>query len=116
MEILMNGNGNEKDRSYEKGGNEPMMPLGLLSQGEKAEVMEVRGMPQASPCCAGNKGEQLCSQICRVEDMGLRTGKVVEMLNNEGRGALLVRLDETRIAIGRGMAMKVMVVKRVNSK
>lgn len=86
-----------------------MMPLGLLSTGEKAEVMEVRGMPESSPCCAGNKGEQTCSQVCRVEDMGLRTGKTVEMLNNRGGGALLVKIDETRIALARGMAMKVMV-------
>jgi ferrous iron transport protein A len=104
-----------KDRSRKKGGNEQMMPLGLLSMGEKAEVMEVRGMPQKDQCCAGNKGEQPCSQVCRVEDMGLRTGKMIEMLNNEGRGALLVKVDETRIAIGRGMAMKVM-VKRVDSE
>jgi ferrous iron transport protein A len=89
-----------------------MMPLGLLSIGEMAEVMEVRGMPQTSPCCAGKNKEQTCSQTCRVEDMGLRTGKIVEMLNNEGRGALLVKIDETRIAIGRGMAMKVMVRRK----
>jgi len=44
--------------------------------------------------------------------MGLRTGKTVEMLNNEGRGAILVKIDETRIAIGRGMAMKVMVRRK----
>lgn len=88
------------------------MPLGLLSTGETAEVMEVRGIPETSPCCAGNKGEQACSQTCRVEDMGLRTGKTVQMLNNEGRGALLVRVDETRIAIGRGMAMKIMVRRK----
>jgi ferrous iron transport protein A len=102
----------KKDRSHKKGGNEPMMPLGLLSIGEKAEVLEVRGMPQTSPCCADNKGEQPCSQTCRVEDMGLRTGKTVEMLNNEGRGALLVKVDESRIAIGRGLAMKVMVRRK----
>jgi ferrous iron transport protein A len=102
----------KKNSSHKKGGNEPMMPLGLLSIGEQAEVLEVRGMPQTSLCCAGNKGEQPCSQVCRVEDMGLRTGKTVEMLNNEGRGALLVRVDETRIAIGRGMAMKVMVRRK----
>jgi ferrous iron transport protein A len=44
--------------------------------------------------------------------MGLRAGKTIEMLNNKGGGALLVKIDETRIAIGRGMAMKVMVRRK----
>jgi ferrous iron transport protein A len=34
---------------------------------------------------------------------------MVEMLNNEGRGPILLKVDESRIAIGRGMAMKIMV-------
>ena len=90
-----------------------MMPLGLLGAGEKAEVIEVRGQHLAKHCCEDNSGPQpSCSQSCRVEDMGLRTGKTLEMLNNEGRGALLVKVDETRIAIGRGMAMKVMVRRK----
>lgn len=44
-----------------------------------------------------------------AEDMGLRIDKTVEMLNNAGPGSLLVKVDESRIAIGRGMAMKIMV-------
>ena len=87
-----------------------MMPLGLLGSGEKAEVMEVRETIQS--VCSSDNGQRSCG-TCRIEDMGLRTGKTVEMLNNEGRGALLVKIDETRIAIGRGMAMKVM-VRRMN--
>lgn len=38
--------------------------------------------------------------------MGLRNGKIVEMLSN-GSGPLLLRIDESCIAINRGMAMKV---------
>ncbi len=41
--------------------------------------------------------------------MGIRKGKSVEMLNNEGRGPLLLKVDESRIAVGRGMAMKILV-------
>lgn len=85
------------------------MPLGLLSTGEMAEVMEIRGATQIHQCCATKGATGACGSTCRVEDMGLRAGKIVEMLSNEGRGALLVKIDETRIAIGRGMAMKVMV-------
>lgn len=89
-----------------------MLPLGLLTPGEKAEVLEVNVSPQTGPCCSGNIGTRSCSSTCRVEDMGLRAGKVVEMLTNGGGGALLVKVDETRIAMGRGMAMKVMVRRK----
>jgi ferrous iron transport protein A len=42
--------------------------------------------------------------------MGLRIGKTVEMLKSGG-GPVLLRVDESRIAIGRGLAMKIMVQK-----
>jgi ferrous iron transport protein A len=48
----------------------------------------------------------------RIEDMGIRPGKTIEMLNNEGGGALLVKIDEARIAVGRSMAMKIMVRRK----
>lgn len=85
-----------------------MIPLGLLAAGERAEVMGVReGVTGTDRPISG------CSEgLGRIEDMGLRTGKVVEMLNNEGRGALLLKIDESRIAIGRGMAMKILVRKQ----
>ncbi len=70
-----------------------MLPLGLLNSGEKAEVVAHTSGHASS----------------RIEDMGLRTGKAIEILNNEGRGPLLIKLDESRIAICRGMAMKIMV-------
>ncbi|SNB44761.1 FeoA family protein [Geobacter sp. DSM 9736] len=74
-----------------------MLSLGLLSAGEKAEIVAVRELAVAGANCE-----------CRIEDMGLRVGKTIEMLSNGG-GAILLRVDESRIAIGRGMAMKIMV-------
>jgi len=78
-----------------------MTPLGLLSRGDKAEIVEIKGQ---MGCCHGNSKNQLC----HAEDMGLRIGKSIEMLNNKGRGPILLKVDESRIAIGRGMAMKIM--------
>jgi ferrous iron transport protein A len=71
-----------------------MVPLGLLRLGDRAEVVEI------------NSGKHPCA---RIEDMGFRVGKTVEMLNNEGRGPLLIKVDESRLALGRGMAMKIIV-------
>jgi ferrous iron transport protein A len=74
-----------------------MMQLGLLAVGEKGEIVVVR---ESGECHSG------CDY--RVEDLGLRVGKTVEMLNNGG-GPILLKVDESRIAVARGIAMKIMV-------
>jgi len=82
-----------------------MIPLGLLSPGEGGDILAIRINKKTS-------SDQCCSERekcdCRVEDMGLRVGKFVEMLTNGG-GPVLVRVDESRIAVDRGLAMKIMV-------
>src|SRR3990172_3266424 len=85
-------------------GGEDMLPLGLINTGEEAEIVKIG--PDKNPC------NSFCE---RIEDMGLRAGKIIEMLSNEGRGPILLKVDESRIAIGRGMAMKIM-VKKINSQ
>jgi ferrous iron transport protein A len=106
-----------------------MLPLGLLSPGEQGEITEIRLHAErcSGPCCAGQKhgethdashhaskpgGHQCCKEKqksdIRVEDMGLRIGKTVEMLTNGG-GPVLMLVDESRIAVARGIAMKIMV-------
>ncbi len=82
-----------------------MAPLGLLSEGEKAEIIEIR----TQKVCSHGSGK---NQLCHAEDMGLRIGKTVEMLNNAGRGSILVKIDESRIALDRGIAMKIMVRRK----
>lgn len=83
-----------------------MAPLGLLAEGERAEIIEIRTQ---KVCSHGNSKNQLC----HAEDMGLRIGKTVEMLNNAGRGSIVVKVDESRIAIARGLAMKI-IVRRIS--
>lgn len=102
----------KKDDKNKKGRDEQMLPLGLLSSGEKAEVMEIREGKHRAVCSHGGAVTDRSEQMCRMEDMGLRAGKQIEMLNNEGKGAMLIRIDESRIAIGRGMAMKIMVKRK----
>ena len=65
-----------------------MMPLGLLNPGDSGEIAE---------CSTGKE--------VRVEDMGLRVGKSVKTLTTCGR-LILVKVDESRIAIPREIAMK----------
>jgi ferrous iron transport protein A len=77
-----------------------MMPLGLLAPGEKAEILAIKGE---------SHGCRRCTCQCRLESLGLREGKTVEVLNNPGHGPLLVKVDESRLALGRGVVMKVSV-------
>ena len=73
-----------------------MVALGLLSSGETATVIEVRGTP--------NDPHPKTQQ--RVSSMGLREGQSVEMLSNGRHGPLLVKVDNARIAIARRIAHK----------
>jgi ferrous iron transport protein A len=113
-----------------------MFPLGLMAIGEKAEVAEngfCRGAEDAPrdghghghgqghghrhgcPGCGRHGGAHGAASTVRVEDMGIRPGKTVEMLSNEGGRALLVKVDESRIAVGRAVAMKIM-VRRIDDE
>lgn len=82
-----------------------MMPLGLLSVGQLGEILEIRA-PKIPENCTGS-GAQLRSEY-RIEDLGIRVGRTVEMLNNGG-GAILLKVGESRIAVDRGLAMKIMI-------
>jgi ferrous iron transport protein A len=93
-----------------------MMTLGLLSPGEKCEIVEVKHCGGCGGNChsGDHKHDHNHSHgkhgktETRAEEMGLRVGKRVEMLKNDGN-LLLLLIDEARIAIDRRMAMKIMV-------
>jgi ferrous iron transport protein A len=67
-----------------------MTPLGLLAEGEGGVV---------GPGTAAR----------RAADMGLRAGAGVRMLRNAGGGPLVVRVAESRLAVDRGLAMRIYV-------
>ena len=82
------------------------MPLALLSPGETGEIVDIRVHEEKKTCCGQCNGERHKSDN-RIEELGLRAGKIISMLNN---GApILLKIDEARIAIDRSLAMKIMV-------
>ncbi|RLE60539.1 MAG: ferrous iron transport protein A [Thermoprotei archaeon] len=70
------------------------MPLSMLSEGESGIVVDIEG------------GRGL---IRRLLELGFTPGTRVKVLKVSPPGPLLVEVRESRIALGRGVAMKVLV-------
>lgn len=75
---------------------QPSFPLGLAAPGELIEVVAIQGSEKLQK---------------RMASMGLRPGIQLEALQNEQAGGLVVRVGETRLALGAAMLHKVQVIK-----
>jgi Fur family ferric uptake transcriptional regulator len=73
---------------------EPALPLAMASTGERLIIVRFLG------------GRTMQD---RLISMGLNPGSEVEVLNNNGGGPVLVAAKGTRLALGRGVAHKVLV-------
>jgi Fur family ferric uptake transcriptional regulator len=71
-----------------------VMPLIMASPGERVHIVGFRG---------GRGMER------RLTNMGLKRGAEVEVIKSSGPGPLIVAWKETRIALGAGMAKKILV-------
>jgi len=70
------------------------IPLALLSVGDEGEIVEVRG----------GRG-----MVQRLSEMGFTNTTRVKVLSSSSPGPVLVGVRDARIALGRGIAMKIMV-------
>ena len=71
-----------------------MMPLAMVSPGEEARLVAIRG------------GQRLRK---RLADLGLNLGMTVRILQRDAQGPLILVVKDSRLALGRGMAHKIMV-------
>ena len=79
----------------------PLMPLAMAKSGERLVITDIMGGSHARD---------------RLASMGLRRGDTLEVINNNGLGRLIVGHGPTRMALGRGIAQKIMVsLPKVNS-
>ena len=69
------------------------IPLNAIGIGKYAEVKNLDG------------GEMMCK---RLMEMGVNKGALIEVIRNDA-GPLIIALGQTRFALGRGMAQKVLV-------
>ncbi len=72
----------------------PLMPLSMAKSGEVVVMRDMTG------------GRNVRT---RLASMGLRSGDSLEIINNNGQGRLIVGHGSTRLALGRGIAQKIMV-------
>ena len=68
--------------------------LDMLPPGARARVVDIRG-----------RG----GWIYRLYQMGLTPGIIVEVVANYGRGPIIIRVRGIEIAIGRGVARRILV-------
>jgi ferrous iron transport protein A len=76
--------------------NGNVIPLSMLGSGEEAKLVDVRG------------GHGLRR---RLSAMGLNPGMSVTVVQNAMRGPVILGVMDSRIALGRGMAHKILVSK-----
>ena len=70
-----------------------IIPLSMISPGKKVRIIFL------------NAGRGLKEHLV---DMGLNVGSEIEVLKQGAPGPFLVAVKETRLAIGQGMAQKIM--------
>jgi ferrous iron transport protein A len=80
-----------------------MIPLLYLSEGEQGKIVAI-----SSGGGGGCRARRDVRQ-CRAMDLGFQVGKSVRLIQKNGSGPILVKVDDSRIAIGRGIAQKIMV-------
>jgi Fe2+ transport system protein FeoA len=73
---------------------QPLMPLAMVSPGELVTVVDVRA------------GRGLAR---RLAEMGLLPGTQIRVVNSQMPGPLIIDLKGSKLALGRGVARKIMV-------
>ena len=71
-----------------------MMPLAMVSPGEEVRLVAIRG------------GQRLRK---RLADLGLNVGMTVRVMQCGGHGTLILAVKDSRLALGRGMAHRIMI-------
>lgn len=70
------------------------MTLNMAAPNQEVRIIAIQG---------GFKMKQ------RLADLGLNQGVTIRVVNDSGHGALILAVKDSRLAIGRGMANKIIV-------
>lgn len=78
------------------------LPLSMINPGEQAELIEV---------CGGHALHK------RLSDLGLSVGTQVQVVQGDTGGPLILAFkNDARLALGRGVAQKIMVKVKVQER
>lgn len=94
-----------------------MAPLSMLGKGEVGEIVNHRpGRHHTGAGCEHGHRHHAHGREHgkRLAEMGFSVGQTIEIIENSPGMPLLVRVHDSRVAIGRGVAMRIM-VRRVAS-
>jgi Fe2+ transport system protein FeoA len=70
------------------------MPLSMATPGVDVRLVEIRG---------ADKFKQ------RLADLGFSAGVTLRVINDDGNGQLIVAVKDSRLALGRGAAQRVII-------
>gem|GEM_PF-490509 len=91
-----------------------MVPLNQLNEGDFGEIIEINGNRKGH--CQGKKGRKRRffsdpNRMCpgRMAGLGLRIGKKIQLLQKRKEGPLLIKIGDSRIAVGREMAENIFI-------
>lgn len=82
------------DKADHRRNNTPALPLAIAGAGREVEIIDI----------AGGRG-----LAHHVAEMGLHPGSKVKIISGCGHGPVIVAVNGSRFAVGRGMAYKIMV-------
>lgn len=91
-----------------------MAPLGMLGKGEVGEIVNLRPGRNHTGQHGHRHHAHGRENGKRLAEMGFSVGQTIEIIENSPGMPLLVRVHDSRVAIGRGVAMRIM-VRRVVS-
>ncbi|NTU92194.1 MAG: ferrous iron transport protein A [Chlorobiaceae bacterium] len=91
-----------------------MSPLGVLGKGEVGQIVNLRhGRQSAVGGCerahAHSHHAHGRNSGKRLADMGFSPGQTIEVIENNPAMPMLVRIHDSRVAIDRSIAMRIMV-------
>jgi len=91
-----------------------MIPLYQLNEGERGQIVAIiRG--NGCRHCQKPRKKRFFNRIDhpkpmgRFEDLGIRIGKTIELVQKRAHGPILIKIDDSRFAIGRQMVERIMV-------
>ena len=83
-----------QDKDYGRGGKRKIMVLSRIDPGKEVTLIDI----------AGGRGIR-----SKLYSMGLVPGVNLRVLNRSGSGPVIIAVKNSRLAIGRGMAEKIIV-------